>query len=517
LRKKLSAAIDDDREEWEKRAEGDEHAMKKEETDPIEVALSLRERIALRRGSTRDLDAVIEMGKKGRVSLEFQQTALGNMFDAKGGGVSIDGNGSVKSEEKATESNEGGNEPEGGEKKEDTPPAKKTGSKFKMGNMLMSAHRKGDLEKAVDDMEASGVVDGGGDENKGKEGDEEKAKDEKEVAVVAKTLEISEEEKAMNGAPEGKLFVVEIIERDQLPKFDSDDAISSTISESIIPVLTNDEENEWNVEFDALTFMRRVLVHHPKSLDEEVVKKVIPGIEKCARNTRSVLAKNAVCCIDDLFLASNGVSLLEGNLEGTTLLAVCLLDSCATNMPKALRSVAALALDQATKAETTEIVLACLVESFVSRSSHKNKEVAVKAVTYTTKALESLQKHNSDFASSLNLEALLTSLHFGLNGKAPEGKKSAKQACLLVSSSKGEESYKEFIQSLESLSSLQKEELIKAGDNSSDKADEGKAAPMSPAEMRTLKMKELRAQAKAKAKEKNESDQASENTESTSL
>jgi hypothetical protein len=125
---KLSEAIADDREEWEKRADGDTHAIQTQETldQAADLPLTLREKIALRRGSTRDVKAVQQLNKTGRLS------ALG-----------------VSSVE----------EEEGG------------------GGSTM-------------------VVE--------------------EPIVVAQTLELSEEEKAMNGAPEGKLFVVEVLPREQV-------------------------------------------------------------------------------------------------------------------------------------------------------------------------------------------------------------------------------------------------------------------------------------------------------------
>ena len=63
------------------------------------------------------------------------------------------------------------------------------------------------------------------------------------TAVGAKVLELSEEEKAMNGAPEGELFVVEVLPRDKLPPLmsfeggNTDKGAATFLVKSVLPAL----------------------------------------------------------------------------------------------------------------------------------------------------------------------------------------------------------------------------------------------------------------------------------------
>ena len=71
-------------------------------------------------------------------------------------------------------------------------------------------------------------------------------------------IEISEAEKALEGAPQGELFTVELKTREQLEAFDGSEDMELT---GIMPTLTQ-EDAPWNIQFDSLTTLRRLLVHH---------------------------------------------------------------------------------------------------------------------------------------------------------------------------------------------------------------------------------------------------------------
>mmetsp|Transcript_34612 Transcript_34612/g.78240 ORF Transcript_34612/g.78240 Transcript_34612/m.78240 type:complete len:373 (+) Transcript_34612:89-1207(+) len=243
-------------------------------------------------------------------------------------------------------------------------------------------------------------------------------------------IAISEEEKAMNGAPEGELFVVTVLPREELA-LDSTGSPAEELEKVVIPALTaSSGDTPWNVEFDAITALRRILVHHSAVVTSTVIETLIPGMEKSARSLRSVLAKNAIFCINDLFLKSS----LELNLSQKSVdaLSFALLDSCASNAPKAIRAAALSALDQA--ALTGPHLK--LAPALASRSSHKNKDVQEKAMVYTERCLAKLAEgSDSTWAKELDFGRLLPALNFGLNCKAPAGKKAAKQSCALVANS----------------------------------------------------------------------------------
>lgn len=126
------------------------------------------------------------------------------------------------------------------------------------------------------------------------------------TVVTAKALELTEEERAMNGAPEGALYVAEVLSRDKLPKLvaatDSapdgegaakptgegpEEAVARALALLVPAKVEGAAEVPWNESFDALTTFRRVLVHHPEVLrGSPAVLAVVPGMVKCSKSLR---------------------------------------------------------------------------------------------------------------------------------------------------------------------------------------------------------------------------------------
>jgi len=193
-------------------------------------------------------------------------------------------------------------------------------------------------------------------------------------ALGISTIELTDEEKAMNGAPEGELFVVQVLPRDQLPCFDVPSILrgraalamlmsqaQDLLSSSVKPTLVEKKgSSAWNVEFEAITSLRRVLLHAPAALATKatpgVLEAAVPALARACRSLRSAVAKNAITASGELFLTCHnsvddatrsGVVLVLSNcaadLDG---LVGALIDSCASTSAKHLRIAAAEALDQ---------------------------------------------------------------------------------------------------------------------------------------------------------------------------
>jgi len=270
-------------------------------------------------------------------------------------------------------------------------------------------------------------------------------------------MELSAEEKAMNGAPEGELFEVTVLPREALETSGNAVSPADELRTVVLPALTASLETPWNVVFDALTSLRRILVYHPHVVTSNNIEALVPGIEKAIRNLRSVLAKNAICCAEDLFLKCSA----ELNLSQTAVDTLCLslLDSCASNVAKALRAASALALDQAVLTGPT----AKLIPALASRSSAKNADVAEAAMVYCEKAVRALSSGPgsiSTFAIDLDLARILPGLHFGVNAKSVKCKKAAKSCCVLLASSLTQAKFEAKIdEHCAGLTALQKQEL----------------------------------------------------------
>ena len=191
----------------------------------------------------------------------------------------------------------------------------------------------------------------------------------------------------MGGAPKGGLFEVSLLSHDEIEVGGASSAWNprEELKSIVIPGLVANEGDPWNVTFDALTALRRILICHPEIVMSKALESLAPGLEASIRSSRSLLAKNAILCSEDLFL-SRGSELNKLSQHLTDLLTFALLDSCASNVPKTIRLEANLALTQAV--DTGPLLL--LAPSFAGRASHKNTTVVESAMMLCEKALQHL-------------------------------------------------------------------------------------------------------------------------------
>ena len=259
----------------------------------------------------------------------------------------------------------------------------------------------------------------------------------------------------MNGAPEGELFEVTVLTREELLAL-SDPPLEPVpeLSQKVLPALEAAEEPSWNVTFDALTSLRRILVQRPAAVTARSCEKLVPGVERACRNSRSILAKNALFACADLFLKV--ASKVDLSQAATDSLCSALLDSCASNAPKPLRLTAAQALAQAVDTGP----LFKVAPALAVKAAHKNSDVQESAMVFTEKCLTKLASDSGDNAAwaqqaQLDLGVLLPALSVGLNAKSATAKKAAKAACALLSKSLGEQEYNEKVTALEGFTSLQ--------------------------------------------------------------
>jgi len=199
------------------------------------------------------------------------------------------------------------------------------------------------------------------------------------------------------------------------------------------------------------------------------------------------LSKNAIFCAEDLFLKCGPE--LNLSQKACDALAGALLDTCASNMPKALRTAAATALEQG----VTTGPLMKLIPALAVKANAKNADVAEAAMVFAEKACKAVSAqvrinrggcrsiwrgHShliiasltktpvgagvgymcscsetsplsslslwplaclfqgvSIWAKELDLGRLIPALSFGINAKSAKTKKAAKSVCMLVSNS----------------------------------------------------------------------------------
>lgn len=130
------------------------------------------------------------------------------------------------------------------------------------------------------------------------------------AAIHRKTLR--QEEKKLDGAPEGELFVVTVLTRDELqPSTNVDtemDALQQLLAHKQAPQQTAESgtdaptavEISWASEYYAVESVRRLAVHHPELVKTHLSDALAVLICPAVSNLRSAVARNALLCIQDL-------------------------------------------------------------------------------------------------------------------------------------------------------------------------------------------------------------------------
>ena len=152
---------------------------------------------------------------------------------------------------------------------------------------------------------------------------------------------------------------------------------------------------------------------------------------------------------------------MELNLsqKSVELLTFALLDSCASNMPKAIKGAAREALAQACSAGPLKV----LTPALASRASHKNKDVAEASLVYLEKAMAGMTQSTVKSIREKDLGRIFSALNHGVNAKSPAAKKSARAVCISLCASLGKQEYSTRISKVDGLSSMQIGELQQIG------------------------------------------------------
>jgi hypothetical protein len=281
---------------------------------------------------------------------------------------------------------------------------------------------------------------------------------------------LSEEEKAMNGAPEGELFVVDVLPTATLPPFQDDDDVAAALGQCWASLATADPTaTPWADAFDAVTALRRVLQHCPNAAGVAAAVQspaLLAGVAAAAQSLRSALARNALLAAGALLVCAAAEAPQTAWLPGgsSDLLLGCLL--AARPAAKALWAAAEESL-AACVAKLPPPQLALLVPRLAVVAGHKHKEVAEAAVVWAARALAALTAAADGGLSlssrrALDLGSTLPMLLLALNGRAPGGKQASRNCLKTLQALCGEPALAAAVAALPSLSPSQRTELAQA-------------------------------------------------------
>jgi hypothetical protein len=181
------------------------------------------------------------------------------------------------------------------------------------------------------------------------------------------SLQLSESEKEMEGAPQGPLYQAEALPFSELSELTYEDipteidyksedvqmegdAVVVDAVQFCVAVLHNKKDSAWHLLFAGVNLVRKLLRYHIEELTrllvvhEGLLKGVVIGVVKAVKNLRSVLSKNALLCCAELLSAShegmNQANALRLDVAEGSMIVSALMEALVTSNSKALRTTA---------------------------------------------------------------------------------------------------------------------------------------------------------------------------------
>lgn len=234
-------------------------------------------------------------------------------------------------------------------------------------------------------------------------------------------------ENKIDGALEGELFQVTIRTRDELQE--SEDAVADAqkvdqllrLKQLATCTAANDADVAWGFQFQALDALRRFAKHHQdearRQLNNGILAKlVLPA----ASSLRSIMARNALLCVQDLILA------LKTEIAVHLAVIVPVLLNRACSEKQFLRDLAREVLDTALQAGCDEKFLHPLL---ATSATEKNALIVSVAGLYVTKCIIQMDcAHLRAFVLEMR-ESFFRELGIFLNCKVVECKAATRRTC----------------------------------------------------------------------------------------
>mmetsp|Transcript_24201 Transcript_24201/g.71069 ORF Transcript_24201/g.71069 Transcript_24201/m.71069 type:complete len:370 (-) Transcript_24201:249-1358(-) len=249
---------------------------------------------------------------------------------------------------------------------------------------------------------------------------------------MAQTFKVSDEEMAMDGAPKGDLYVVNVLPRDQVGPCEAPEAVLADCLEKA----STGALNEWFQQYEFVQALRQLAIHHSGLLTLDVLGQVLAPACRYGASSRSVLAHNSLDCIWEIVVFAGPAAAATGELAP---IAQLLMDSSKKLKPKIIKNAAGNALTEIAalggKDPEHAAVVVTFVELLLQAKFVTGPEVfvAAAAVCFVENAVKEIVG-NLGAAGGLQsiLGNLVAGLALGLSCKSADAKASAKRVVILL-------------------------------------------------------------------------------------
>jgi hypothetical protein len=254
-------------------------------------------------------------------------------------------------------------------------------------------------------------------------------------AKDVKKVCLSLEEKAMNGAPEGDLYDVVLLDDNQLLPFSDESMAQTELSKALSQYNTT---SIWAEKYEVVTTLRRVISHHSNCiLDGNHMQALVTCALDQVSSLRSSNVRNGLMCLQK---AAQVYQERLWSESSSQLIFTALLNKTGSG-PKFLCDAAF----ESCRASSESCSISLLFSAIYPMISHKNIEVSAKSVEILVLAV---MRNNSIFNQGQEngvTSKILTSLGAALSAKKAQAKERAKEALVFVKKTMGEEAFDKFL------------------------------------------------------------------------
>jgi len=281
--------------------------------------------------------------------------------------------------------------------------------------------------------------------------------------IDVKKIGISADEKMMNGAPEGDLYDVVLLEDSQLPAFETS---IQALDELVKNLQHYNETSVWAEKYESITIFRRIILHHALILTNPSHQSLLTCLIDGIQSLRSSNVRNSLLCIKQYSKLIFGENNVEGiwSFDSFATLVTVLLNRLGSG-PKFLCEATMEALKVVFEHCPAEYSIG-LLSNFVN---HRNLDTSWKSIQLLTlifkqipqesweRFLQSVTNPSDDKEDRPWMKTCLTLLSLSLSAKKPQGKELAKETWQILQSLLGPESFSKLID--QTLSSSQFSEI----------------------------------------------------------
>jgi hypothetical protein len=270
-----------------------------------------------------------------------------------------------------------------------------------------------------------------------------------------KKIQISEDEKLMNGAPEGDLFEMVVFEDGELWPFASD---AEAVNEVGSSCKKHSESTVWADKYEAVVVMRRVLLHHTEVISRSMchLTSVVAAAVADADSLRSCRVRNGIMCLRTLLtqcsssLSNTGV--ITASSSSACHAAVNHINSIVNSLlaktgggPKFILE---LSLNTLLNAAVPNLEPTALISCLFTSVEHRNADLAANAILAAVGAVRRIDTSVLCSAAEVHMLSLRDTfccLALALNAKRHKAKEEAKLAIKYVHAAVGDDHFQALV------------------------------------------------------------------------